>query len=139
MPNELDPIVGQWYLHRDKGQMFRVVAADLSTACIEIQHFDGDVEELEADAWRELDIEPAEAPEDWTGPYDDVEPDDLGLSESAMTPAEWRRSLESARAPQEEAVAQPESEEPEDAADEESERPAEPYLEDEEAARKRTQ
>ncbi len=28
MDNELDPIVGNWYRHLDKGQIFRVVALD---------------------------------------------------------------------------------------------------------------
>jgi hypothetical protein len=101
MPNELDPIVGQWYLHRDKGEMFRVVAVDTPTAYIEIQSFDGDVEELDADAWREMDIEAAEAPEDWTGPFDDVEPDDLGLTETDMSAQEWRQPLEPMQTPEE--------------------------------------
>jgi hypothetical protein len=74
MPNELDPIVGEWYLHRDKGEMFGVVAVDAAAASVAIQYFDGDLEELEADAWREMKIETAEEPEDWTGPFDDVEP-----------------------------------------------------------------
>ena len=39
MPNEFDPIVGQWYQRRDKGEMFRVVAADSGTGCTEIQYF----------------------------------------------------------------------------------------------------
>lgn len=94
MPNELDPIVEQWYLRRDKGELFRVVAVDAATSCIEIQSFGGDVEELEADAWREMDIELTEAPEDWTGPFDDIETDDLGLTETDMSPRDWRTSLE---------------------------------------------
>ncbi len=94
MPNELDPIIGQWYVHRDKGEMFRVVAVDAASGCIEIQSFDGDVEEVEAGAWRDMDIETAAAPEDWTGPFDDIEPDDLGLTETAMSTQDWRRSLD---------------------------------------------
>lgn len=94
MPNELDPVVGQWYLHRDKGAMFRVVAVDARSGSTEIQNFDGDVEELELDAWGEMEIETAEPPEDWTGPFDDIEPDDLGYTETAMAAQDWRLSLE---------------------------------------------
>lgn len=101
MPNELDPIVGEWYLHRDKGEMFRVVAVDTASDCIEIQSFDGDVEELDHGAWREMDIETAEAPEDWTGPLDDIEPDDLGLTETDMSPQDWRQPLEPMQAAEE--------------------------------------
>jgi uncharacterized protein DUF6763 len=96
MPNELDPVVGQWYLHRDKGAMFRVVAVDASSGGTDIQNFDGDVEEIEIDTWREMDIETAEPPEDWTGPFDDVEPDDLGYTETGMAAQDWRLSLETA-------------------------------------------
>jgi hypothetical protein len=92
--NTLTPRIEQWYAHHDKGEMFRVVAVDAASGAVEIQSFDGDVEELELEAWRDLDIEEGEAPEDWTGPYDDIETDDLGYSETAMSPQDWRASLE---------------------------------------------
>jgi hypothetical protein len=44
MSNELDPILGNWYQHLDKGGLFRVVAIDEDNAVIEIQNFDGDVD-----------------------------------------------------------------------------------------------
>lgn len=106
MTNELEPIVDQWYVHQDKGEMFRIVATDAATGNVEIQYFDGDVEEIERDSWRELDIEAAAPPEDWTGPYDDIEFDDLGTSETGMRPQDWRISLESHR-PGEEAWQEP--------------------------------
>lgn len=89
MPIEQDPVVNQWYRHLDKGQQFQVTAIDEEAGTIEIQHFDGDVEELELDGWRELELEPIEPPEDWTGPMDDIERDDLGYTETDMTREEW--------------------------------------------------
>lgn len=94
MINELDPLVNQWYMHHDKGEMFRIVATDMATGNVQIQYFGGDVEEIERDAWRELDIEAAAAPEDWTGPYDDIDPDDLGTTDTGMRPQDWRIALE---------------------------------------------
>jgi hypothetical protein len=95
MDKELDPIVGNWYRHLDKGQMFRVIAFDDSEATVELQHFDGDVEEVGLRAWQAMDLEVSGAPEDWTGPMDDVEPDDLGYSsETAMSEADWRAPLQ---------------------------------------------
>ena len=102
MSNELDPIVNAWYMHHDKGEMFRIVATDAATGNVEIQYFDGDVAEIERDAWREMDIEVAAPPEDWTGPYDDIDVEDLGATETGMRPQDWRISLESHR-PAEEA------------------------------------
>ena len=71
MDNELDPVVGSWYRDTDKGRLFRVVAFDEDRGIVELQHFDGDFEEIDASDWFDMDIEPAEAPEDWTGPTDD--------------------------------------------------------------------
>ncbi len=94
MAKRIEAAVGQWYAHRDKGEMFRVVAVDGAAGVIEIQLFDGDVEELDTDDWLAMDIEAVEAPEDWTGPYDEIETDDLGYTETAVSPQDWRASLE---------------------------------------------
>ena len=131
MPNELDPIVGQWYLHRDKGEMFRVVAADAAGGYVEIQYFDGDLEELEVDAWREMDIETAAEPEDWTGPFDEVEPAELGFTDTSMSPQDWRSSLESLHAAEESSQDTRAADEIED---EEEGRPPERYVEEEQEA-----
>ena len=42
---------------------------------IEIQYFDGTIEEIDLDDWLEDEIEATEPPEDWTGSVD-VEPED---------------------------------------------------------------
>ena len=34
---------------------------------VEIQHLDGDVEELDVDGWAELDLELSDEPEGWSG------------------------------------------------------------------------
>ncbi|HNS26857.1 MAG TPA: hypothetical protein PKN91_01920 [Steroidobacteraceae bacterium] len=134
MPNELDPIVGQWYVYRDKGGMFRVVAADAAEDYIEIQSFDGDVEELDTIAWQAMDIETAEPPEDWTGPFDDIEPDDLGLSETGTTPQDWRQPLESVEAAEE---PWQDARSPDELEEEEEGRPPEVYAEEQETTRDR--
>ena len=94
MPTNQEPVVSQWYQHLDKGQQFFVTAVDEKDATVEIQHFDGDVDEMDLDDWRQLDIEPIEPPEDWTGPVDKVVRDDLGYSETDMTPEDWAEPME---------------------------------------------
>ena len=59
-----------------------MTAKDDAASTIEIQYFDGDVEEIDLDDWFGLDIERIEPPEDWTGPMNDVESDDLGYTET---------------------------------------------------------
>ncbi len=89
MPNELDPRPNQWYAHLDKGQHFLVVGIDEDADTIEVQHFDGDVEEFSRDDWRELDIALSEEPENWAGPFDIAERDDLGTGVTDTQPEDW--------------------------------------------------
>jgi hypothetical protein len=82
MSNRLQPTVGHWYNRLEKGQLFQVVALDEQSGTIEIQEFDGDLDEIDLEEWRQMSIESAAPPEDWTGPVDELEPDDLGYSDA---------------------------------------------------------
>lgn len=79
--SDVDPIIGNWYRNQETGNDFEVVALDEDAQTIEIQYFDGELEELDLDAWYELAIESIEEPEDWSGPFDELESDDLGYEE----------------------------------------------------------
>ncbi len=94
MPNELDPRVDQWYLHLDKGQRFIITAFDEQEDSIEVQHFDGDLEEYTLDEWRELDIELSEEPENWSGALDIAEQDDFGTEITDTSMEDWSEPLE---------------------------------------------
>jgi len=88
------PNIGQWYIRLDKGESFLVTGYDDRTRSIEIQSFDGDLDEIDADMWAGLPVAPTEPPEDWTGPVDDVVVDDLGYSETAMKASDWEAPLQ---------------------------------------------
>jgi hypothetical protein len=94
MSNELDPVIGNWYRDTDKEQAFRVVEIDDDESTVTIQHFDGDLEQIEAAAWLDMDLEPAEPPEDWTGPLDEVINDDLGLTDTGIQAESWVAPVE---------------------------------------------
>jgi len=89
MTTEADPIVGNWYEHLDKGQKFEVIEVDEDRGIVEIQYFDGDLDQIDLDEWYNLEIEPIEAPEDWSGPMNDIEKDDLGYSEAELEEEQW--------------------------------------------------
>ncbi len=93
MPTEADPIIGTWYCHLDKGQRFFVVAVDERARTVDIQNFDGDVEEFEFSAWYQLDIEVCEAPENWSGPFDIDNVDDLGTEITDTSASDWNAPL----------------------------------------------
>jgi hypothetical protein len=85
----MNPVIGNWY--RIQGsERFEVVAFDEDDGTIELQYFDGTVEEMDLEDWlaekESGTLEEVEAPEDWTGSVDvDPEEDDargaLGLGE----------------------------------------------------------
>ena len=81
------PVVGEWY-RRFNGALFEVVAVDRDDGTVEVQNFDGTVEEFDLDAWEERDFEEAQAPEDWTGSVD-VEPEDYESEREVAATATW--------------------------------------------------
>ncbi|NJN47268.1 MAG: hypothetical protein HC808_13190 [Candidatus Competibacteraceae bacterium] len=80
--NELDPIVANWYRNLESLAEFEVVALDEDAQTVEIQYAEGEIEEIDFDTWYDLPLEAIEAPDDWSGPFDDLDPDDLGYSDT---------------------------------------------------------
>ena len=76
----MKPVIGNWY--RIQGsEKFEVVAFDEDDGTIELQYFDGTVEEMDLEDWQAEKengtLEEIEPPEDWTGSVDiDPEEDD---------------------------------------------------------------
>jgi hypothetical protein len=86
------PAIGDWY-RSSAGALFEVVALDDDDGTIEIQYFDGTVEEMDIEdwetQWEDGALEAAEAPEDWSGSVD-VEPTDEGRGSGSDSLAEDR-------------------------------------------------
>lgn len=85
------PEVGTWY-RRLNGNLFEVVAIDDDDGTVELQHFDGTIEELDFDSWFATDIERVQAPEDWSGSVD-IGFEDLPEPEASSAP-NWQQTLD---------------------------------------------
>ena len=85
------PEIGGWYRDHE-GRVFEVVAQDLSEGAIEIQHFDGTVEELDVQDWFSLLAQPVEPPDDWSGAMD-VSADDTLVEYDAESDTGWEDPL----------------------------------------------
>jgi hypothetical protein len=81
---DIAPTSGNWYRH-ENGELFEVVALDAEDATVEIQYFDGTIEEIDTDSWEQMEIEEAEPPDDWSG---SVDVDEEELEELADKPSE---------------------------------------------------
>ena len=88
----LYPTIGKWF-RRPDGTLLEVVAIDEDDRTIEIQMFDGTIDEVEADAWRDLFLVEIAAPEDWSGSVD-MDPDDYKGTASNEMPAGFHDPLE---------------------------------------------
>jgi hypothetical protein len=77
------PVIGRWF-RRPNGTLFEVVAIDEDDATVEIQQFDGTIDELDIERWPELLLMEVSAPEDWSGSVD-MDPEDyVGKKDSEM-------------------------------------------------------
>ena len=94
MPLENDPIENEWYEIPDKDQAFCVVTVDEDEDIIEIQYYDGTIEELDFEAWEDLNPDPIEAPEDWIGPYDEDEEEDHDYGDEETEEDEWEEPFD---------------------------------------------
>lgn len=92
MATEFEPRIGDWY-RTATGDAFEIVAYDEDDQTVELQYFDGTVEELDLDSWYELDIEITEPPEDWSGSMD-IERDDYGVDLDLHGNETWTNPLD---------------------------------------------
>lgn len=65
MSRDFDPVPGQWYEDLDREEIFKVVSLDPDEMLVRIQWLDGEYEDLDLEAWNELDLEEAQEPEGW--------------------------------------------------------------------------
>ena len=86
------PSIGQWF-RRPNGTLLEVVAVDEDDSTVEIQFFDGTIDEVELDSWREQFLIEVAAPEDWSGSVD-MDPEDYVGKSSADMPTGFHDPLE---------------------------------------------
>ena len=78
------PSVGQWF-RRPNGTVLEVVAVDEEDKTVDIQFFDGTIDELDIDTWHDQEMIEVAAPEDWSGSVD-MDPEDFAGKASNEVP-----------------------------------------------------
>ena len=86
------PMIGDWF-QAPGGLVFEVIAVDDEDGTIDIQHFDGTVEETDFDAWEEAEYRPTEPPEDYSGSLD-IEREDYGMDLDRAAKQDWANPLD---------------------------------------------
>jgi len=73
---DYEPVPSQWYENVEEEESFRVLSVDEDSELIEIEYLDGDIEELDLEAWHEMDLEKIAQPEGWSESDDEDEDED---------------------------------------------------------------
>src|SRR5246500_2663026 len=73
---DYEPVPGQWYENLEEEEQFRVLTVDEDSELVEIEYLDGDIEELDVEAWHEMDLERIDEPEGWSDDDEEAEDED---------------------------------------------------------------
>ena len=75
MPMEEEPVVGAMY-EDENGLAFEVLSIDEDDGTIEVQYENGEVSEIDVDAWYEMELQPLQA-----GTWKDADEDEEEVEE----------------------------------------------------------
>lgn len=81
MSRDYDPDPGQWYEDLDTEEVFKVLSVDPDEELVRIQWLDSEVEDIDLDAWNEMDLELAAEPEGWVDEEDEEDEDEEDLED----------------------------------------------------------
>jgi len=73
---DYEPVKSQWYENLEEEEQFRVLSVDEDSELIEIEYLDGDIEELDVEAWHDMDLERIAEPEGWAESQAEEEEED---------------------------------------------------------------
>jgi hypothetical protein len=84
---DYEPVPGQWYENLEDEESFRVLKVDEDSELVEIEHLDGEIEEMDLETWHEMDLEQTKEPEGWAESED--EDDDEEEDEDDEDEDDW--------------------------------------------------
>lgn len=91
-PDEM-PKVGDWYLEADTEEEFQVIDVDPDEAMVEVQYYDGNIDAFTLADWIAMAPQSIEPPEDWTGPMDALDVEDVDYDEEPSEHSQPRRRM----------------------------------------------
>ena len=89
MSRDYEPVAGQWYENVEEEESFRVLSVDEDSELVEIEYLDGDIEEIDLEAWHEMDLERTQEPEGWAETQKEEEEDEEDEDEDEDDDDDW--------------------------------------------------
>jgi hypothetical protein len=73
---DYEPVPGKWYEDLDAEETFQVLSVDPDAEIVTIQWPDREIQEIDLDAWNEMDLELAGPPDGWVDDVDEEDDED---------------------------------------------------------------
>lgn len=89
MSRDYEPVPSQWYENLEEEESFRVLSVDEDSELVEIEYLDGDIEEIDLEAWHEMDLEKIAEPEGWSESDDEDTDEDEEWDEEEDEDDDW--------------------------------------------------
>lgn len=70
MSRDYEPVPGKWYEDLDAEDVFKVLSVDPDEEIVTIQWPDREIQEIDLDAWNEMDLELTDPPDGWVDDED---------------------------------------------------------------------
>ena len=86
---DYEPVPSQWYENLEEEESFRVLSVDEDSELVEIEYLDGDIEEIDLEAWHEMDLEKIAEPEGWSESDDEDTDEDEEWDEEEDEDDDW--------------------------------------------------
>jgi hypothetical protein len=86
---DYEPVPSQWYENLEEEESFRVLSVDEDSELVEIEYLDGDIEEIDLEAWHEMDLEKIAEPEGWSESDDEDTDEDEEWDEEEDEDEDW--------------------------------------------------
>jgi hypothetical protein len=86
---DYEPVPSQWYENVEEEESFRVLSVNEDSELVEIEYLDGDIEELDLEAWHEMDLEKIQEPEGWSESDDEDTDEDEEWDEEEDEDDDW--------------------------------------------------
>jgi hypothetical protein len=86
---DYEPTPGQWYENVEEEEQFRVLSVDEDSELIEIEYLDGDIEEMDVEAWHEMDLDKIAEPEGWSDADDEEEDEEEDDEDEDEDDEDW--------------------------------------------------
>jgi hypothetical protein len=86
---DYEPVPGKWYEDLEEEESFRVLKVDEDAELIQIEHLDGEIEEIDLETWHEMDLEPTEEPEGWAESEEEEEDEDEDEDDEDWDEDDW--------------------------------------------------